>query len=794
MATCCQSPQPCCNDRQSDAVLTVALVGNPNCGKTTLFNALTGARQKVGNWPGVTVERKCGAFTLQQKSIDVVDLPGLYTLTQAAQSGALDEKIANDFILHCQSDVIVNIVDASNLERHLYLTMQLLEMGVPMILALNMMDVAKTRGIHIDTKKLAKTLDCPVVAIEANNGVGVDELKAVITHYRRDAHQKSIFKLPYHSALEDAISEFATTLPAVNLPLAKKTNSNRWLASRLLEGDTTLHQFLPAETITKNNALQTRIQIATEEDSDILIADAKYRFIGDVLKAIYLGEPANTKTWTNRFDSIVLNRLLGIPLFLMMMYGVFFFAINVGGAFQDFFDISSQTIFVDGFAHLLSSIGMPNWLIVILANGIGKGINTTITFIPVIGAMFLFLALLEDSGYMARAAFVIDRAMRLLGLPGKAFVPMIVGFGCNVPAIMGARTLENQRDRILTIMMSPFMSCGARLAIYAVFTAAFFPVGGHNVVFALYLIGIAMAIFTGFLLRATVLKGEPSPLLLELPPYRLPTFKALMIHTWQRLKGFVIRAGRLIVPVCVLIGALNAFNLDGTINTADADTHSLLSLVGQWVTPLFHPMGIQDSNWPATVGLVTGVLAKEVVVGTLNSLYSQMGHLIAATGGDAFSLMAGLKEAWQSIPNNLAELSGAFTNPVLAQAPIQDVEQGVYGLMYKQFDGQAGAFAYLLFILLYFPCISAMGAMLRELNRGWAVFSALWTTGVAYAVAVIFYQAATFARHPMSSSLWIAGMSTAFAATIIGIRVFASRADKKSPPTTTTGEALHAFN
>lgn len=366
--------------------------------------------------------------------------------------------------------------------------------------------------------------------------------------------------------------------------------------------------------------------------------------------------------------------------------------------------------------------------------------------------------------------------MLALGLPGKAFVPMIVGFGCNVPAVMGARTLENKRDRILTIMMTPFMSCGARLAIFAVFTSAFFPVGGQNIVFALYLIGIFMAIMTGFLLRATLLKGEPAPLVMELPQYHMPRLRTLLLHAWQRLKGFVYRAGCLIVPICVLLGALNALNLDGTLNAGDGDAHSILSLLGQWVSPLFAPMGIHADNWPATVGLLTGVLAKEVVIGTLNSLYSQLGQLShAMQQATDFHLWAGLSQALHTIPQNFAKISSAFINPVLAQAPLGTVHPGVYGLMYQRFDGQIGAFAYLLFVLLYFPCVSTMAVMMRELHKGWSIFSALWMTGVAYGTAVTFYQAATFREHVLASSLWITGIALLFATTIIIARRYAAR-------------------
>src|SRR3990167_7001194 len=430
MPSCCEL-KPCCNksDSSQQIARSVALAGNPNCGKTTLFNALTGARQRVGNWPGVTVEKKCGTFTADGKIIETVDLPGVYSLTLASTSAALDERIACDFIMAQCADTIVNIVDASNLERHLYLTTQLIEMGAPVIVALNMMDVARQKKIKIDTAALAQSLGCPVVAIEASKGEGIYELKRVIAGYKPTAAKA---RITYPGEVEHAIQ-------SLNV-------ENRWLAIRLLENDAVARSQVNAAILAAVQEQQAHIQQQLNEDADILLADARYQFVSQVVASCVTRGVNVRASWTSRMDKIVLNRMLGIPIFLAVMYGLFFFAINIGGAFQDFFDISSQTIFVDGLAALLTSVGSPTWLTVLLANGFGKGINTTITFIPVIGAMFLFLAFLEDSGYMARAAFVIDRFMRLLGLPGKAFVPMIVGFGCNVPAVMGARTLENKRD------------------------------------------------------------------------------------------------------------------------------------------------------------------------------------------------------------------------------------------------------------------------------------------------------------------------------------------------------------
>lgn len=733
MTSCCTTDN---SPATTPAHLSIALAGNPNGGKTTVFNALTGAHQHVGNWPGVTVERKSGYFTLNHTTTEVVDLPGTYSLTQVSHSSAQDEHLAVQYLLTHPVDAVLNIVDASNLERHLYLTVQLRELGVPVILVLNMMDVARARGLKINTTLLLQRLGCPVVALEAKKTSHIAILKQRLL---QPVPAQSPLMLNYPEAIEAAINAHP---------------SSRFETLRLLEGDV--------------SGKETSLTIT---NADVAIVSTRYDFVADIVKDVLTLPEKPKRSFTAMLDSIVLNRVLGIPIFLGVMYALFFFAINIGGAFQDFFDLSSQAIFVDGLAHVLNTLGSPTWLTVLLANGLGKGINTTLTFIPVIGAMFLFLSLLEDSGYMARAAFVVDRLMRSLGLSGKAFVPMIVGFGCNVPAVMGARTLENKRDRILAIMMAPFMSCSARLAIFAVFTSAFFPHGGQNIVFALYLIGIMMAVLTGFLLRKTVLQGEPAPLVMELPSYHWPHLKTLGIHAWQRLSGFVLRAGRLILPICMLIGALNAFNLDGSLSMGDASSHSVLSLVGQWVTPLFAPMGIHADNWPATVGLVTGVLAKEVVVGSLNTLYSQLGHINVLSQNAG--VLATLQAAVLSIPQNLSALGQAFLHPLLAQAPIITLNQGVYGVMAERFDGKVGAFAYLLFVLLYFPCVSTMAAMLRELSRGWAIFSACWMSGVAYAAATLFYQSATFLSHPLSASLWIAGLAGAFGLTLALMRRYA---------------------
>jgi ferrous iron transport protein B len=658
-----------------------------------------------------------------------------FGLPAVSAEQAIDEQIASQFIAQGKVDCVINVVDVNNLQRHLYLTSQLLAMEIPVILAVNRVDLLKKQNGHCDYAKLSELTGCLVLPISASKKQGITELKqAVIQNIAQK--KKSPFNLSFDQAIEEGIQSLE------QCPEIEK----RWQALQLLSGDYPSLQRVAAHR-DLIDATKTKIENICGEEVDILIAGTRYQWASDTESEVLKRVSEKKVAAISRIDRWVLDRFLGIPCFLLVMYCMFLFAINLGGAFQDFFDHASEAILVTGSAQLLHAMSAPEWLVSIIANGVGRGINTTLTFIPVIGAMFFFLALLEGSGYMTRSAFVVDRLMRVMGLPGKSFVPMIVGFGCNVPAIMAARTIENQRDRVLTIMMSPFMSCGARLAIFALFTAAFFPLGAQNIVFALYLIGILMAVLTGLALRKTLLRGKPEPLVMEMPPYQIPSVGNLLRTTAYHLKNFLIRAGKIIVPVCMILGALTA-----------SPSQTLLSNVGKTITPVFRPMGISDDNWPATVGLLTGVLSKEVVVGTLNTLYSQ--DIMAIT--EKQTVASGLMAAITSVPENLRALSNSFVNPIVASAPEVETKTSVFGVMYARFGGQIAAFSYLLFVLLYVPCISATAAMVRELNRSWAIFSAFWTTGVAYGAAVIFYQSATIMQHVYSSLLWISGISLIF--------------------------------
>lgn len=762
--------------------ITIGLVGNPNCGKTTLFNALTGAKQRVGNWPGVTVERKTGDYRQGSQEIEVVDLPGIYSLA----ASSLDEKISRDYVISREPNLIVNIVDASNLERNLYLTVQLLEMKIPMVVALNMMDIVKQRHIKITTASLEELLGCPVVPIIANKNKGIDDLKITISK-AATAKEVSSAIIEYPGDMEKAIEGL---IPIVEEDAVREKIDPRWLAVKLLEDDEMAVSIAGTKVGSVLAEAKKRVEANLSDEADILVADGRYGFINGIYREAVQKTLEVRRTVSDAIDTLLLNRVFGIPFFLMAMYLTFMITINVGGCFIDFFDIFFGTVFVDGFGELLGSLNFPDWLITFLAGGIGGGIQTMATFIPPIGFMFLCLSILEDSGYMARAAFVMDRFMRYIGLPGKSFVPMLVGFGCNVPAIMATRTLENERDRTLTIMMNPFMSCGARLPVYALFAAAFFPRSGSTLVFGLYLTGIALAMMTGFILKSTVLKGEASHFIMELPPYHIPTARGVFIHTYDRLKQFMFRAGRILLPIFIILAFLNSMGTDGSFGHEDSES-SVLSAAGRAITPIFQPMGLTQDNWPATVGIFTGIFAKEAVVGTLNALYSAMGE---PEGGEeeGFSFRGGIEKAFASIPAALSELGGTFTDPLGigidedltdldAVAENQEVSKSTFGAMVKSFDGRIGAIAYLLFVLIYYPCLAAIAAIYRETNLKWTIFAGTYLTLLAWTVATLFYQLGTFGRHPGASLMWVIGLAGAFIAFVYALRKVGGKAPGKRP-------------
>ncbi len=784
----------------SDKGRTIAIVGNPNSGKTTVFNGLTASRQRVGNWPGVTVEKKQGTMMIHSpsfdmvsgryrqgggrgkhyhhagccdgrhggpncmfnpqndlmeelpqelKSVEVIDLPGIYSLSAFSE----DEIIARDFVVQGDYDLVVCVVDAVNLERNLYLTLQLIEMNVPMLLVLNKIDRAEAQGVKIDIDHLAHHLGCPVVAAAAVCRRGIQQIRIAVQEALEQPHPANA-SVQYPPAIESLLSDWAPVLQERSEQLRVPA---RYAALRLIEGDSWIQEEvqgikdLPASSIEKRRA---EVASALHEDLDIVIADARYGFIHGLTRDV-VRRKANRQSITEHIDSFVMNRWLGIPFFLLSMYLVFWTTISFGGAFIDFFDILFGAIFVDGFGSLLNSFGTPSWLVAILADGIGAGIQTVATFIPIIFMMFFMLSLLEDSGYMSRAAFVMDRLMRLIGLPGKAFVPMLVGFGCTVPAITATRTLDTRKDRFMTIFMSPFMSCGARLPVYALFAAAFFPEKSGLVVFSIYVIGVVLAILTGVLLKYTIFGGEYAHFVMELPPYHAPRVWSIAQSAGSRLKTFIVRAGITITMVVTLLSVLNSLGTDGSFGQQDT-SQSVLAAIGRSVTPVFGPMGIEQDNWPATVGLFTGLFAKEAIVGSLGSLYSSEDVVdtsdAADTAGAATSpFIQSLVAAFRSIPENVGTVVSDLLHPfgfgtaqseqnVIVVDP--DLDRSVLARMRANFNGPA-AYAYLLFVLIYFPCTAALAAAIREMGAGFGWLLAGYLTALAWAIATLVYQFAT---------------------------------------------------
>lgn len=654
-------------------LLTIAIAGNPNCGKTALFNALTGARQHVGNWPGVTVEKKEGYFELGDRQIRLVDLPGTYALFANAE----DERAAVDYLLSREASLIINIVDATNLERNLFLTSQLADMRIPMVIAVNMMDIAENRGIQLDLDELSDVYGVPCIPLSAVSEKSVTNFISQMGHVLA-----SPMPLPKQMVYGDKIEETVKVLEPKVAPVAKLLDADaRWVSLMYLGNQNSYADKFAEAGVKINKADVTKI---LGEEPEFAMAENRYSISHNVAgKAIVAAR--EKKTFSDKLDAVLLNRWAALPIFLVIMYLVFWVAVTIGSAFIDFFDVLFGAIFVDGLGYVLTDVlHAPGFVSAILADGIGAGIQTVSTFIPVIFFMFLCLSFLEDSGYMARAAFVADRFMRFLGLPGRAFVPMMVGFGCGVPGIMGSRVLESKRERFLTIFLVPFMSCGARLPVYALFAAAFFGKMAGTVVFLLYLAGVLFAVAYGLFLKKSLFQGQASNFVMELPPYHLPKFKSLMIHCWQKLRDYIWRAGKVITIAVAILGFLNSFGIvekmyvdvNGTeteivksedgyqmvkeneegeaenvalpegfvvdeskISTANEFTagngdseSSLLSVIGKAITPVFEPFGVEKENWPASVSLFTGLLAKEAVIGTMNSLYSMVGENNSESG------------------------------------------------------------------------------------------------------------------------------------------------------------------
>jgi ferrous iron transport protein B len=659
----------------------LALAGNPNSGKTTMFNELTGSRQHVGNWPGVTVEKKTGRASYQNYSLEVIDLPGTYSLGAYSE----DEVVARDFLTTGDYDVVLNIINSANLDRNLYFTVQLLEMGVDLIAVLNMADEAEKKGIKIDKQKLGQLLGTPVVETVASKGRGIDNLFAKTVQHR-DLSEAAL-KIDYGSEVEALISEVVSMLKKFDFT---GQINQRWAAVKLIEHDPEAVKLLEREVgaskAKKIKSLIAERELKAEDDFDNIIIDRKYEFINKVI-AESVQRPAEDQELENvsdKIDTIVTNKYLGIPIFMTVMWAIFKFTFTVGepliGYIETFFEAAGGWI-----GSLLLGAGASPLITSFITDGIIGGVGSVLVFIPNIFLLFLAIGVLEDSGYMSRAAYVMDKVMSKLGLHGKSFIPMIVGFGCNVPGVMATRTLDSKRDRIISILINPLMSCSARLPVYVVFAGALFSNHASTVVFSLYALGIVMAVIMAGVFNKILFKGERSHFVMELPPYRFPTLKGVFIHMWEKVGAFLKKAGTIIFSVVVLIWVLA--NLPLGVEYASAE--SLIGQFGQLVAPIFEPLGF--GSWQAASSLVFGILAKEVVVGTLGVVYA------AGEGGLRAALTA-----------NFSPLA---------------------------------AYSFLTMVLLYTPCIATLGAIKSETQSWkWPLITASYLFVLAWVVAFIVYQ------------------------------------------------------
>ncbi|MBQ2676159.1 MAG: ferrous iron transport protein B [Clostridia bacterium] len=651
----------------------MALVGNPNCGKTTLFNELTGSNQYVGNWPGVTVEQKSGHLKHHKNDIDIIDLPGIYSLS----TYSLEEVITRDYIEKENPDVIINIVDASNIERNLFLTLQLMEMRKPMVIALNMMDVLQSRGDKLDVKALEKRIGVPILPIVARKSEGVH----LLVHKAIDQIGK-VSPIPqiYPPAVQSLIDELERKMKVSQLHIAQFID----------EGVADVSEQKLKEL---NELVEKRIQ-NIDMDRDMIISDEKYNYITKIVGECMKKSSGERETVSDKIDKVVTNRVLAIPIFMLMMLFVFWVAFGPVGSFiSDGFSVLVNDYIIGTIQNLLINAGVADWLYSLIVNGILGGVGSVLSFLPQIAVLFLMLSFLEDSGYMARAAFIMDRLLRRFGLSGRSFIPMLMGFGCTVPALMAARTLENERDRRLTMMITPFMSCSARLPVYAVFAGVFFKGKEMLVIFSLYILGILIAVLSGIILKKFVAGNDVSNFIMELPEYRKPTVKNLGLHTWEKTRGFITKAGTVLLLAFVVIWFLQQF--DFKLNMVADSSYSMFGSIGKWIAPVFAPLGFGD--WHASSSLLTGIVAKEAVVGTLGILYG-VGDAVAAD------------------PAIIAQqLSTVFT-------PLS-------------------AYSFMTFTLLYTPCIAALATLRREMNSlKWTAFTIAYQLVVAWTVSFLIFQ------------------------------------------------------
>lgn len=723
------------NPKSEIETITVAVAGNPNSGKSTLINAIAGTRLHVGNWPGVTVEKKEAIFEFGEKRIRIVDLPGTYSLSPYTQ----EEVIARDYLVHENPDMIINVVDATNLERNLYLTVQLLELGIPVVIALNIYDEAEKKGYKLDTKAIEKMLGVKVVNTVATRNVG---LKDLMTSAIEAAENPSLYRpmrLNYGGDIETAALSLEDQLKKDH-PTVATAYPMRWLAFKLMEGD---RNVLEETGLDENGLLGETLRhmrAAHGEDIESLMADARYAQASGLTHEVLKRPDIRKMELTEKIDRIVLNRFFGIPIFLAAMWLVFKLTFDVSTPFADWMDAMVNGPFRRWAEAILGFIHAPAWTVSLAADGIIAGVGFVLVFVPVIFAMMFFITFLEGSGYMARAAFVMDRAMHAIGLHGKSFIPMLLGFGCNVPAVYATRVLENPRDKALTALLIPLMSCGARLPVYVVFIGAFFTAYAGTVLWSLYVMGIALAILMGIIFKRTLFKGEAPMFIMELPPYRMPSLRSLMIHTWEKGKHFLIKAGTYILAVSILVWFL--LNLPWGI---EHKKDSYLGKMGQVIAPVLEPLGF--GNWEAASSLVSGLIAKEIVVGTMGEIYVERSEAGSQKSEERPALTDDLKEMGTSFAgaakDSVANVISTFGIASMSseesagekqeRSPLRDVIKNKFTPL--------SAYAFITFVLLYMPCVVVAIAMRQEFGTWkWFAIAFGYQMVLAWVVAFVIYQ------------------------------------------------------
>lgn len=700
--------------------INVALVGNPNCGKTSLFNFASGAHERVGNYSGVTVDAKVGRAEYEGYEFHLVDLPGTYSLSAYSP----EELYVRKQLVEETPDIVINVIDASNLERNLYLTTQLIDMHVRMVCALNMYDETEERGDHIDYEKLSELFGTPMVPTVFTSGRGVKELfHQVIAVYEGKEDERLQFRhihINHGHEIEQGIKDIQEHLK--NYPGLRQQYSTRYLAIKLLEGDKDVERLVQplgdsAEIFQHRDTAAQRVKEETHNDCETAIMDAKYGFIHGALEesGYTTGDKKDTYHTTHLIDKILTNKYLGFPIFFLILLLMFTATFVIGQYPMDWIDA--------GVAWLgdFISQNMPAGPVkAMLVDGVIGGVGAVIVFLPQILILYFFISYMEDSGYMARAAFIMDRLMHKMGLHGKSFIPLIMGFGCNVPAVMSTRTIESQRSRLITMLILPLMSCSARLPIYVMITGSFFALKYRSLaMLSLYVIGVLMAIVMSRLFSAFVVKGEDTPFVMELPPYRFPTWKAIGRHTWEKGKQYLKKMGGIILVASIIVWALGYFphTDDPSVSNQQQQEQSYIGRVGHAVEPVFRPMGF---NWKLDVGLLAGVGAKEIVASTMGVLYSN---------DDSFK-----------DDSNFSSESGKYVK--LHELITQDVAQ-LHGISYEKAQPIATltAFCFLLFVLLYFPCIATIAAIKGETGSWrWALFAAGYTTALAWVVSAVVFQ------------------------------------------------------